>query len=126
MGQPLIELSKDAQLAVLQSIFRPSAPIDDRRMFLGRETQLSKTLATVQTVGQHGVVYGERGVGKTSLAYMTTEAFLAANGTALSVRLACNADDTFASIWNKFSTSRLTDYRRVAGSGIQGKITIDT
>jgi hypothetical protein len=98
----MIDLSKDAQLAVLQSIFRPAAPIDDRRMFLGRDAQLSRTLAAVQTVGQHAVVYGERGVGKTSLAYMARDAFVDANGVALAVRLACSAGDTFSTVWKKF------------------------
>lgn len=49
------------------------------------------------------MIYGERGVGKTSLAYMTREGFLDSNpGAALAVRIPCSADDDFTTTWKKF------------------------
>ena|ERR1700728_4068959 len=56
-----------AQLAALKTIFRPSSPIDDRELFRGRTDELSRVIGAVQELGQHAVIYGERGIGKTSL-----------------------------------------------------------
>ena len=52
----------------LGSAFTPAAPVDDQSLFAGRVDQL---MTCSMAMGQHGVhigVYGERGVGKTSLA----------------------------------------------------------
>lgn len=92
-----------AQLAVLKQIFRPSSPTDDPELFRGRTRQLSSTIGAMQELGQHVIVYGERGVGKTSLAYMARDVFLEqAPQASVGVRVPCGADDDFASVWKKF------------------------
>jgi ABC-type transport system involved in cytochrome bd biosynthesis fused ATPase/permease subunit len=48
-------------------IFTPSAPIDDRTLFAGRKKQMVRILNAISQRGQHAVLFGERGVGKTSL-----------------------------------------------------------
>lgn len=48
--------------------FTPAAPIQKRDLFSGRTKQFGDLADAVVSVGQHGVVFGERGVGKTSLA----------------------------------------------------------
>jgi hypothetical protein len=79
-------------------------------MFKGRDAQLTQTMASVQTLGQHAVIYGERGVGKTSLSYVARETFLqTSGGTALGVRMSCSAEDTFASIWAKLPARTLRE-----------------
>ncbi len=71
-------------------------------MFRGRKEQLSRLLAVAGGPGQHAIIFGERGVGKTSLAYMVRDAFTGiAPDSSVSVRLACTADDDFASLWRK-------------------------
>jgi Cdc6-like AAA superfamily ATPase len=55
------------RMEALSSAFRPAAPIDRRALFAGRTTQIADVYAVVDQSGQHAVVYGERGVGKTSL-----------------------------------------------------------
>ncbi len=98
--------SLSAQLAVLHSIFRPSAPTEDRKMFKGRTLELSGVINAVQQVGQHVIVYGERGVGKTSLAYMARDAFReASSDVSLAIRVACNTADNFDTLWNKITDS---------------------
>lgn len=92
----------NALLSILKSIFRPASPTDDPELFKGREQELSRVLSTVQELGQHAVIYGERGVGKTSLAYMARDGFKEGNPQALAVRIPCSADDDFASTWKKF------------------------
>ncbi len=48
-------------------IFSPSAPIDEADLFAGRQDQLRRMMEAVAERGRHAVLYGERGVGKTSL-----------------------------------------------------------
>ena len=91
-----------AQLAALKTIFRPSSPINDQELFRGRTEELARVIGAVQELGQHAVIYGERGIGKTSLAYMVQVSFRqAAPGSSLAVRIPCSIDDNFASIWQK-------------------------
>lgn len=97
-GDPVLAV----KLAALKKIFRPASPIDDRELFRGRTRELVKVIGAVQELGQHAVVYGERGIGKTSLAYMARDSFRQASvGPSLAVRIPCSADDDFASVWRK-------------------------
>ncbi len=92
------------RIAVLKDRFRPSSPVDKQDLFKGRLAQLSQVFAAVQELGQHAVIYGERGVGKTSIAYMAKALFggSSAEGARLGVRFQCSADDSFATVWQKF------------------------
>jgi hypothetical protein len=94
-------------LATLKTIFRPASPTDDPALFKGREEQLSRVLGAIGELGEHAVVYGERGVGKTSLAYMAKDAFRVADPSSIAVRVPCSADDNFATVWKKL-VPRLT------------------
>lgn len=83
----------------LQRSFTPAAPVTDLQLFAGRTTQMARLLDSVEAVGEHVVLFGERGVGKTSLA--------AVSGTAASarghlvVRINAVADDDAAEVWRR-------------------------
>lgn len=47
--------------------FRPSAPIDDPNLFVGRVEERRLLAYSLFSPGRHAAVYGSRGVGKTSL-----------------------------------------------------------
>ncbi len=79
--------------------FRPAAPIDRRSLFSGRAEQISEIFSVVAQPGQHAVIYGERGVGKTSLAAVTAELLESAN--VMTARATCDVSDDFSSIWRK-------------------------
>ena len=66
-------LDKKAKLEILAEAFSPSAPITSKKSFYGRYDQLSKVENAVLEKGQHIIMYGERGVGKTSLANIAEE-----------------------------------------------------
>jgi Cdc6-like AAA superfamily ATPase len=88
----------------LQRVFSPSTPIRKRELFAGRFNEVSRLLGAVAQVGQHALLYGERGVGKTSLASTIRDFWT--DGTAdvdtvLVPRVNCDAEDTFGSIWMK-------------------------
>jgi Cdc6-like AAA superfamily ATPase len=82
-------------------VFSPTAPIDERALFAGRDAQVRLVIDAVNQKGQHAVIYGERGVGKTSLANVLAS-FLGNPGSLIvSPRINCDARDTFESVWKK-------------------------
>jgi hypothetical protein len=62
---------REVQIAELQkalaTIYTPANPIDDPKLFSGRSELLAELRSDLTVVGSHLVLYGERGVGKTSL-----------------------------------------------------------
>jgi Cdc6-like AAA superfamily ATPase len=97
----------------IRNAFSPTAPISSRELFAGRTKQLLDLVNGADAPGQHLVLYGERGVGKTSLANIAV-AMLGA--TALSVRINCTTNDTFTAIWARaFSQIQLMQVQEVAG-----------
>jgi hypothetical protein len=79
--------------------FRPAAPIDRRDLFAGRGQEIADVFSIVSQPGQHAIVYGERGVGKTSLGLVAAELLRGAN--ILSAWATCDASDDFSSVWRK-------------------------
>jgi hypothetical protein len=49
-------------------LFTPSAPIAVAELFAGRQQQAHKILEAIGERGRHVIMYGERGVGKSSMA----------------------------------------------------------
>jgi len=82
-------------------VFTPTAPIDEKSLFAGRKNQIRKVLDAVFQKGQHAVVFGERGVGKTSLSNVLADFLHSPGTTILSPRINCDAQDTFESLWLK-------------------------
>lgn len=60
------------QRTLLSNAFRPHAPIEDPNSFVGRQNELERVREALDSAGQHVVLYGERGCGKTSLANVAT------------------------------------------------------
>ena len=83
-------------------VFTPTTPIDERALFAGRRRQLQKVIDAINQKGQHAVIFGERGVGKTSLSNVLSS-FLSqqTNILVLSPRVNCDGQDTFESVWKK-------------------------
>lgn len=81
--------------------FSPSAPIDERDLFAGRQTELRKMIEAVVEKGKHAVLYGERGVGKTSLAKIFRLVFPSLLDKVVLVREQVDPSDDFTSIWRR-------------------------
>ncbi|MEI9969612.1 MAG: ATP-binding protein [Terracidiphilus sp.] len=81
--------------------FTPSAPVGTIDLFAGRLSQLERVTEAVLQKGQHVAIYGERGVGKTSLANVLPGQleFLRKHNYQV-VRHTCSAASTFNSIWD--------------------------
>src|SRR5215470_5763236 len=89
-------------IVMVSQAFSPSAPIDKATLFAGRLEQVSSVVSAVFQRGQHVIIYGERGVGKTSLANVLFD-FLSANGLRSldSGTINCDQSMDFSSLWHK-------------------------
>jgi Cdc6-like AAA superfamily ATPase len=87
-------------IAKVSGAFTPDAPIDSKELFAGRISQVEKLLSTITQKGSHAVLFGDRGVGKTSLANSISD-FLVVAGIFNSsrARVNCAAKMTFEGIW---------------------------
>lgn len=79
-------------------VFTPNAPVGERDVFAGRRDQLRRVIDAVGQKGQHVMIFGERGVGKTSLANVIAQF---TNAQVLSPRVNCDSLDSFDSLWRK-------------------------
>jgi len=83
-------------------LFTPSTPIRLADLFAGRLRQIGQLLDAVAEPGRHAILYGERGVGKTSLSQILANIVPSARQSVLHARKACSPGDTYDSIWRKF------------------------
>jgi AAA ATPase domain len=81
-------------------VFSPATPIDGRDLFAGRARQLQTLGDVVCQRGQHAIVFGERGVGKTSLVNVLPE-FIPDAGLVLAASCNCDSTDSYATLWRK-------------------------
>jgi Cdc6-like AAA superfamily ATPase len=94
------EISKDQQLMRVAQAFRPAAPVDDLELFAGRDAQRQEIVGAISQTGYHVALYGERGVGKTSLARVSVELFDQPGGLRFQPAMVnCHTDDNFDSLW---------------------------
>ena len=93
------------RMTLSSQAFNPSGPVSDRDLFAGRESQVTDVLGAVGQSGQHAILFGERGVGKTSLASLTHEfwAYMQRDYNICSVRCNCGSADTYQSIWQEIA-----------------------
>ena len=112
-------LSKsDLQTKALQlgQIFKPASPIDQEDLFCGRQTQIRNVVDAINQTGQHVIMYGERGVGKTSLANVLVSKLRAGNRVIVAPHVNCDNGDDYASIWRKvFSEITVISEKRSPG-----------
>lgn len=62
------EQTRYRYIGQINGAFTPNTPIDARSLFAGRKKQVEKLISAIFQKGSHAVLFGERGVGKTSLA----------------------------------------------------------
>lgn len=90
------------RLAEVSLAFTPAAPVDNTALFAERDEQVMQCIEALFQKGMHIALYGERGVGKTSLANVLPKLVTALNLPDLrAVRIDCNTNDSFATIWRK-------------------------
>src|SRR6266404_1480503 len=115
MGDDVNELlaRADALSAKAIQVFKPRTPITTKDLFAGRWDELKNVSDAVHQAGLHVVIYGERGVGKTSLANVVDPTIWALDRSGMTdeeagqvperlvVKVVANSSDTFSTIWHK-------------------------
>jgi Cdc6-like AAA superfamily ATPase len=81
----------------VRNAFTPSQPVSDPRFFAGRQAVLGQMIRALEDQRQHLVLYGDRGIGKTSLLHILAEAAREARYIVIywSCGAASNFDETF-------------------------------
>lgn len=99
----------------LGKVFNPGAPISQMALFAGRMIQLTTIINAINQRGQHAIIFGERGVGKTSLTNVLSGFFENRDEDQKWLRYArinCDAQDTYFSIWKKIFRELTIVYER--------------
>jgi Cdc6-like AAA superfamily ATPase len=105
------ETSKIGRIARVARAFTPGAPIDSLALFRGRWPQIQDVISATAQRGYHVALYGERGVGKTSLANVLAEVFAMPDLPEFqSAFVTCNSESTYESVWRDI-------YRELAITG---------
>lgn len=92
---------RQQQIIRISESFSPSAPIDQQALFAGRLEQVMEVMTAVAQRGQHVILFGERGVGKTSLATVISQGFRGTAITIASGTINCDKTMDFAGLWRK-------------------------
>src|SRR6266404_3322813 len=100
-------------------LFTPSAPIAIAELFVGRQAQASKIVDAVGERGRHVILYGERGVGKSSLAQIIPFFIPRGPQQVRHIRIQAFAGDTFSAVAKRIFAAmpfdiEMADGRRVS------------
>jgi Cdc6-like AAA superfamily ATPase len=82
----------------IQRLF-DGAPVDEEQLFAGRLAEVTKMLQTVMERARHVVLFGERGVGKTSLSNIFWRRYGKTLQSFVVARVQCGPHDDFSSLW---------------------------
>lgn len=82
----------------VRNVFTPHTPINQENLFRGRINEVQQILSTLNTPGQHVLLFGERGVGKSSLANIASNKLIKIAGKELVVKR-CSKSDSFSTIF---------------------------
>ncbi len=81
-----------------------------------------QAIDAVNQKGQHAIIFGDRGVGKTSLANVLS-VFLPITEKVSSIRVNCDTGDTFDSVWRKvFNEAQSSETAVIAGFAGESKV----
>jgi len=84
--------------------------VDKYELFAGRAEQVRDVYDAVVTDGRHVILYGERGVGKTSMAKVLHEFLEGVGIRGLAVRtINCDRTDDFTTLWQKSFREMVSD-----------------
>jgi len=81
----------------LRDVFTPAQPVTERSKFAGRLSTLARLIEILEDQRSHVVIYGERGIGKTSLVHILAD--IARESRYVVVYASCGAFSSFEDIF---------------------------
>jgi Cdc6-like AAA superfamily ATPase len=84
----------------ISSLF-DGAPVDEEDLFAGRATEVRRIIEAVFSKSKHVVLFGEKGVGKTSLTNVFWKRFSKTLRSFIIARIQAGPHDTFSSLWGR-------------------------
>lgn len=99
LSASILELKKKINVA-----FTPRTPIENQQFFSGRIKQLKKIQDSFLERGCQIIIYGDRGVGKTSLANITKKLYENVDKRVICTKVSCDPTETFSNLWIKTFT----------------------
>lgn len=95
------------KLGVIGEIYTPSYPIEIKELFSGRTDQLRAVFDFLRQKGKHIIVYGDRGVGKTSFANVIK---VICESDKQVAKVSCSTEDTFETLFHNVLSKLTYDY----------------
>lgn len=89
------------KMTALAGVFRPRVPVTSKDLLAGRLDQLRELFNTTLSPGQHAIVFGERGVGKTSLVNVVYDVLGDQVNKPACGPINCDGTMDFSAIWHK-------------------------
>ena len=87
--------------AEILETFTPGPPINEVALFSGRKGVIQRLQDTAVEKARHAIIYGERGVGKTSLANIFHKQLNTRTRTVEEIYVTADSKDSFDSLWRK-------------------------
>jgi Cdc6-like AAA superfamily ATPase len=85
----------------ISQLFSPTEPVREADMFVGRTEHIKRLTEGILQGGQHIAIYGERGVGKTSLVNVISNRIFSDFSRVRFFKIRCLTGNDFVSIWAK-------------------------
>src|SRR5258705_13517964 len=104
----LSEAEANELMIAASKAFSPRTPVSTEELFAGRWNQMRTIGDTVTEIGLHAVIFGERGVGKTSLTHVIRPVLTVLDkrrtnnlspDPRIVIRVNANGTDTFSSLF---------------------------
>jgi energy-coupling factor transporter ATP-binding protein EcfA2 len=123
----LAEREDKLEKSGVRNIFTPARPVISQELFFGaeRRNNLKSLIGHLSTPGQHVLLYGERGVGKSSLANVASHAYHDLRGARI-YKKGCDSSTTFKSLIREPLNdmgidSTIAEYEDTRAGGISAK-----
>ena len=101
-------------------IFTPSAPVTEIDMLAGRTEELTQLAVACGSPGRHALLFGERGVGKTSLANVfALVAWVSKSG--ICGKVTCTTSDTYETVLRKLLDDTYVDLSAARSVGFESR-----
>ena len=97
-----VDAQARARMKLLEA-FTPSQPVGDRKRFAGRTEILTQLIRAIEEQRLHTVLYGARGLGKTSVLHVLAQA--ARDARYLVVYVSCGSDSNFDEVFRTVAAS---------------------